>query len=42
MSYNNKKVEFLVNKMKNSDDEFLSEYSKDGCYYRSIKDNIIC
>ena len=41
MSYNNKKVEFLVNKMKNSDDEFLSESSKDGYYYRSIKHDIM-
>ena len=41
MSYNNKKVEFLVNKMKNSDDEFLSDYSKNGCYYWRIKDNIM-
>lgn len=41
MSYNNKKVEFLVNKMKNSDDEFLSEHSKGGHYYRCIKNNIM-
>lgn len=41
MSYNNNKVEFLANKIKNSDDEFLSYYSKDGCYYRSYKDDIM-
>lgn len=41
MSYNNKKVEFLVNKIKNSDDEFLSEHSKGGHYYWRIKDNIM-
>lgn len=41
MSYNKNKVEFLANKIKNTDDEFLSEYSKDGCYYRCIKNNIM-
>lgn len=40
MSYNNK-VEFLVNKMKNSDDEFVSEYSKGGYCYRRLKNNVM-
>ena len=41
MSYNKNKVEFLANKIKNTDDEFLSEYSKDGHCYRYIKNDIM-
>lgn len=39
MSYN--KVEFLANKIKNTDDEFLSEHSKGGYYHRKIKCSIM-
>ena len=41
MSYNKNKVEFIANKIKNTDDVFLSNYSKNGCQYWRIKDNIM-
>lgn len=37
----NNKVEFLANKIKNTDDEFLPDYSKGGYYHSRIKDDIM-
>ena len=40
-SMSNKKVEFLANKMKKSNDRFLLDYSKDGYSYNCFKREII-
>ena len=40
MSYNDK-VEFIANKIKNTDDGLLSDFSKNGHYHRRIKDKMM-
>ena len=36
----NNTVEFIINKMKKSDDEFWSEYSNKGYHYGCVKRNV--
>lgn len=40
-SMSNNSVEFIVNKIKKSDDEFWSDYSKKGSDYRYLKEKVI-
>ena len=37
----NNSVEFIVNKIKKSDDEFWSDYSNEGYNYRGLKIDVI-
>ena len=37
----NNLVEFIINKIKKSDDEFWSDYSKKGSDYRYLKEKVI-